>query len=210
MPGSGAYRGIGADERRAQRRRLLIDSALDCLHQDGLAAVSVRSVCAQARLTARYFYENFADLDALLLAAVDTVLEEVADTALAAVVAAPPEVAARVRAAIDAGYGVVVSDRRKATALLVAGAGHGPMRERRRRMIIDFADVMIQNIALLRQAGLPDRAELRASALFVMGGSAEVIEAVLSGRLRMSRARVVDQLTALWLGALDAPSTTGG
>lgn len=55
MPGSGAYRGIGADERRAQRRRLLIDSALDCLHQDGLAAVSVRSVCAQARLTARYF-----------------------------------------------------------------------------------------------------------------------------------------------------------
>jgi hypothetical protein len=37
-----------------------------------------------------------------------------------------------------------------------------------------------------------------------MGGSAEVIEAALSGRLRMSRARLVDHLTTMWLGALGA------
>lgn len=202
MPGSGAYRGVTADERRAERRRLLIDGALDCLHQDGLAAVSVRSVCARARLTTRYFYENFTDLDELLLAAVDTVLGELAERALAAAVAAPADAETRVRAAIDAAFGVVAGDRRKAAALLVAAAGHGPLRERRRRMIIEFADVLIENVALLELAQVGDRSELRASALFLMGGSADVIEAVLSGRLRMSRTRVVDHLTVLWLGAL--------
>jgi hypothetical protein len=39
-------------------------------------------------------------------------------------------------------------------------------------------------------------------ALFVMGGAADVIEAVLSGRLRLSRTQVVDQLTTMWLAVL--------
>src|SRR3954470_23258141 len=107
MPLSRAYRGVPADERRAQRREVLIEAALDRLHADGIAGVSVRSVCTRARLTPRYFYESFADLDQLLLAAVDAVVDEVADRALAALAAAPHELPAQVRAAIDAGYGVV-------------------------------------------------------------------------------------------------------
>ena len=42
----------------------------------------------------------------------------------------------------------------------------------------------------------------RATALFLMGGSADVIEAVLAGRLRFSRTALVDHLTSMWLGAL--------
>jgi hypothetical protein len=42
----------------------------------------------------------------------------------------------------------------------------------------------------------------RATALFLMGGAAELIEAVVSGSLRLSRAQVVDQLTALWVASL--------
>jgi AcrR family transcriptional regulator len=197
-----AYRGIPADERREVRRRALIETALDCLHADGLAGVSVRSICARARLTPRYFYESFEDLDQLLVATVDAVVDEVAQSALAAVAAASDSFETQARAAIDAGYGVVATDRRKATAILVAAAGHGPLRERRNKVITDYADLMIDHLSLLSSFGLAKRREARASALFLMGGAAEVIEAVLSGRLRMSRARLVDQLTAMWLGAL--------
>jgi hypothetical protein len=35
-----------------------------------------------------------------------------------------------------------------------------------------------------------------------MGGAADVIEAVLAGRLRMSRRQLVDRLTAMWLAVL--------
>jgi AcrR family transcriptional regulator len=199
---SRAYRGVSADDRRAQRRQMLIDTALDCLHAEGLAAISVRSVCARARLTARYFYENFDNLDELLLAAVDSVVDEVAETSLAALAAAAPDLATQVRSAIDAGYGVVATDARKASALLVAASGHGPLRERRQKLVTDYADLIIDGLPLLNGLGLPERRTARAMALFLMGGAADVIEAVLSGRLRLSRRQLVDQLTTMWLAVV--------
>lgn len=202
MTASRAYRGVSADDRRAQRRRQLIETALDCLHEDGLAAISVRAVCARARLTPRYFYESFEDLDQLLLAAVDSVVDEVAERALAALTAAPAELPLQVRAAIDAGYGVVATDPRKATAMLVVAAGHGPLRERRHTVVTDYADLIIDGLPLLNAPGLPERRTARAMALFVMGGATDVVEAVLSGRLRLSRTQVVEQLTTMWLAVL--------
>jgi AcrR family transcriptional regulator len=199
---SRAYRGVPAGERRAQRRQLLVDTALDCLHQEGLAAISVRSVCARARLTPRYFYESFDGLEQLLLAAVDSVVDEVAERALAALTAAPPELAIQVRSAIDAGYGVVATDARKASALLVAASGHGPLRARRQKLVTDYADLIIDGLPLLSGLGLAERRTARAMALFVMGGAADVIEAVHSRRLRLSRKQLVDQLAAMWLDVL--------
>lgn len=199
---SRSYRGVAQVDRVAERRATLIETGLDCLHEDGLAGVSVRSVCARARLTPRYFYESFAELDALLLAIVDAVAAEVAERSLAAIAAAPPVVAEQVRAAIGAGYGVVATDRRKATALLIVAGGHGRLAERRQQIVVDYAALAMANLPLF--GDLPDRREASATALFVMGGSAELIGAVLSGRLRLSRARVVDRLTALWLAALGA------
>ena len=210
MPTTRPYRGVSADDRREQRRALLLETALDCLHDDGLAGISVRSVCARARLTPRYFYESFADLDELLSAAVSAVTDEVAARAVAAARRAPATTEAQVRVAIDAGYGVVAADRRKATAMLVAGAGHGPLRKHRQALVTNFADLIIDSISALNSLGLAERRRARATALFVMGGSADVIDAVLAGRLRMSRTTLVDELTALWLGALaSAASGTG-
>lgn len=200
MVATRAYRGVPAEERREQRRALLIDTALDCLHDEGLAAVSVRSICARSRLTPRYFYESFDDLDRLLVATVDAVADEVAASALAALDAAPEDLARRVRAAIDAGYGVVVADRRKATALLVSASGHGALRERRHEVITRFADLVIDRVMTAFTAA--ERRRARAAALFLMGGTAEVIESVLAGRLRISRTALVDQLTAMWLAVL--------
>jgi hypothetical protein len=146
----------------------------------------------------------------LLLAAVDAVVDEVAERALAALAGAGPELPNQVRAAIDAGYGVVVADRRKASALLVAAAGHGPLRERRHKLVTDYADLIMDGLPLLNGVGLLERRTARAMALFVMAGAAEVIEAVLTGRLRMSRKQLVDQLTAMWLSVLTAVQPAPG
>lgn len=197
-----AYRGVPAEARRAQRRAALLETALDALHADGLGGVSVRSICARARLTPRYFYESFDDLDALLVATVDAVVAEVADAGLAALDEAPDDLALRVRATIDAAVGVVITDPRKASAMLVAASGYGPLRERRHRIVLDFADLVVQRFAALPGLDPGTRRQSRSIALFLMGGSTEVIEAALSGRLRMSRPALVDHLTELWLRLL--------
>jgi AcrR family transcriptional regulator len=197
-----SYRGVAQPERVAARRDALIEAGLDSLHDDGLSCASVRSICARARLTPRYFYENFADLDELLVAVVDAVAAEVATAALAAMADASPDLPAQVRALVDAGYGVVAQDRRKATALLVAAAGHGPLVDRRQRIVLDYVDLALAHLPALGAFG--DRRAARATALFLMGGSVELIGAVLSGTLRLSRQRVVDRLSALWVAALEA------
>jgi AcrR family transcriptional regulator len=199
------YRGVTPDERREQRRGLLIEAGLDCLAEDGLPGVSVRSVCARARLTARYFYESFANLDELLIALVDHVAEEVAASGLEAISKAPEDLYTQARAAIDAGYSVVSEDPRKAKALLIAAAGHEPLQRRRQETILRYADMMVEYIAT--HYGTKDRAQTRVTALFVVGGVVELITAVLSGSLRLSRRRLVDRAAELWTAAL-APGLT--
>lgn len=199
------YRGVAPGQRRDLRRRALLETGLDCLAEDGLSGVSVRSICSGARLTPRYFYESFDDLDALLVAIVDSVAAEVAQHGIEAIACAPDDLAAQVRAAVDAGYGVLAGDRRKANALLVAGAGHGPLRDRRQQIVMAYAELAMANLPPLSRLTATDRRRARATALFLMGGSAELIGAVLAGSLRLSRARVVDQLTSLWVAALVQP-----
>lgn len=199
------YRGVGPDERVQQRRARLLDTGLDCLHADGLSGVSVRSICARARLTPRYFYESFAGLDDLLVAVVDLVAAEVAAATLSAIAATPGvDLAGQVRAAVRAGYAVVADDRRKATALLVAAAGHGPLRDRRHRIVLEYAELAMANLPRLGELSRADRTRARATALMLMGSAAELIEATLSGTLRLSRAEVVDLLTGAWVAVLSA------
>jgi AcrR family transcriptional regulator len=198
-----AYRGVSASDRAASRRAALVDAAISCLADAGLAGVSVRAVCARARLTARYFYEAFTDLDELLVAALAAVTSEVSAASVAALdTVAAEDTAAQVRAAIDAGYGVVAADAGKANVLLVAAAGHGGLRARRQQFVDDFAGVVIDSLPVLRSLPTARRRDARVVVLFLMGGSTELIEAVLAGRLQMSRGALVDRLTALWLAAL--------
>jgi AcrR family transcriptional regulator len=206
VPQARPYRGVAPEQRRELRRQALLETGLDCLAADGLSGVSVRSICSGARLTPRYFYESFEDLDALLVAIVDSVAAEVAQRALAAITSAPDDLTAQVRAAVDAGYGVLAVDRRKANALLVASAGHGPLRDRRHEIVMAYAELALAHLPPLSRLTATDRRRARATALFLMGGAAELIGAVLSGSLRLSRARVVDQLTSLWVAVLAQPT----
>ena len=59
------YRGVSAADRRHQRREQLIEAGLQLFGTRGIAAVGIVDVCAEAGLTKRYFYENFASIDAL-------------------------------------------------------------------------------------------------------------------------------------------------
>lgn len=197
-----SYRGVSAEERTAARRAALIQTGLDCLSSDGLSGVSVRSVCARSRLTPRYFYESFADLDELLIAVVDAVTAEVAERGLAAVRAAPVELTAQVRALVDAAFGVVAGDERKANALLIAASGYGPLRDRRTQVALAYTELAIANVAALGALARIDRAGARATALFLLGGSTELIAAVLGGTVPLPRERVVDLLTELWTSVL--------
>ena len=65
------YRGVSGDERRADRRRRLLEAGLQLLGTVGWEQTTMTAVCAEARLTERYFYESFRNREQLLLAVLD-------------------------------------------------------------------------------------------------------------------------------------------
>src|ERR1700761_823782 len=70
------YDGKTAAERVAERRARLVDAGLELFGEHGYAGTSIRAVLRQAGLRDRYFGENFADLDALLAAVYDQLIDE--------------------------------------------------------------------------------------------------------------------------------------
>ncbi|MFN3943820.1 MAG: TetR/AcrR family transcriptional regulator [Allosphingosinicella sp.] len=120
------YRGAPPEERRAQRREQLLLAAIQVYGERGYRNATVKAVCEAAGLTERYFYESFANSEALLAAAYQAVvqhlLRELAATGAGA--GGPPE--AKVRAILAAYYSKLRDDPRSARLFLVEVAGVSP------------------------------------------------------------------------------------
>lgn len=106
MESTRPYGGIGGDERRADRRRRLLDAGYTLLAGGGPAALTVTGVCKAAGLTTRYFYEHFTGRGALMAAIVDAearaVIALIVDAALTTDGDAQQRGEAAVRALLDA------------------------------------------------------------------------------------------------------------
>ena len=130
------YRGVSADVRREQRRAALLEAALDLMGSAD-SDISVRGVCTSARLTQRYFYESFTNLDELQLALLDQIAEEIAYEGAAALAdQAPADLLAACRTTYEGAYSVFEKDPRKARALLLVASGTSGLTDARRRIVL--------------------------------------------------------------------------
>ncbi|MGI5131356.1 TetR family transcriptional regulator [Pseudonocardia sp. CA-107938] len=203
--GARAYGGVAVAERRARRRSALLDAALDLLADGGAGVVTKRAVCQRARLNDRYFYEHFADRDALLETLAAEVTGQGIVVVVAAVHAAPPDVHARVRAAADAAIGFVVADPRHA-ALLLQGHSAEPLQRARqasqhaiaRAMVAVAADQPAGPSTLL--AGAPVDAEM--IAFTVVSGLLELVAAWIREEFTASREHLTDLVARLLLAGV--------
>ena len=137
MPSSNSARhrtrwaGIPTEDRRSERRVLLIEAAYDLLGTEGWAGTTVRAVCQKARLNPRYFYESFEDLDALVVAVYDRLVAELRDEVTTAVAKAGAEEGARVRATVESTVRFVDEDRRRGRVLYGEALGNEALNRRR-------------------------------------------------------------------------------
>jgi len=191
-----SYRGVTAAERRDRRRAALLEAALDLLGSDDVE-VSVRGVCARARLTQRYFYESFPSLDQLKLALFTQIADEVAVQGAAALnTHVLTSLYDACRAAFEGAYSVFEQDPRKARAALVVATGTDGLMEARRKVVISYADAMR---AFLGQefGDAVDSPWGRVILLYAVGGALEVTHAALSGQVRLSPSELCDEVARL-------------
>jgi AcrR family transcriptional regulator len=196
----GTYRGVPVEERRADRRRRLLEAGVRVIGESGWQSTTVRAVCAEAGLTERYFYESFDDREALLLAVFDQVIADVAAAILGAVEDAPMDAEARARAAIGAFVDLVADDPGRARVMLVEATGSEALHERRLEAIGSFARLVRDQASEfygLRRGSV----DVEMSAHALVGAVAQLLIAWLSGQVDVSRDRIVEHLTALFLSA---------
>jgi AcrR family transcriptional regulator len=70
------YSGQSFEDRQAERRARLIRAAVQVAGRMGLEGASVAAICAEAGLTARYFYESFPTREAIFVEAYRAVQDE--------------------------------------------------------------------------------------------------------------------------------------
>ena len=190
---TGTYGGVSAEQRRAERRRRLLDAALDVIGTQGWSATTLRGICERAKVGPRFFYESFADLDALAAALHDEVLEAALRRTIAAIDAAPDDLPARTTAAFRAMISEVIDDPRRARVLWVEAYGSERLVRRRFAAMRRLARVaMEQSHDLLDLPPDGDRV-LQAVSIMLTGGVTEFVLAWLDGGMDVSR----DELLAI-------------
>jgi AcrR family transcriptional regulator len=154
------YREQTADERRRERRSRLLAAAVDAFGNDGYAATSIERLCAEAGISTRNFYEEFASREELLVNLHDDLNRRALEGVAAAIAEVDPnDLEARAEAGVGAYFRVMTSDRRWARIALVESVGVSPEAEAHRRAAIGrFAELLTLEAERLAGAGLlPER-----------------------------------------------------
>ena len=196
-----SWRGVSAEERRAERRAQLIEAGIEVIGTQGWAGTSVRGVCRQAGLTERYFYESFPDREALLLAVYEHVLVEGIQVVLAAAAAAPHDVRLTARAGIAAAVELLIGDPRKGRVLILEATGNETLQRRRQQAVRAQAALLSEVAREFFGDNPPDPVDANLTALALVGALAEVGGAYLDGQLDVPRERLIDHLTELFVAS---------
>lgn len=182
-------------EHRAAQRRALLSAASAIVGEDGVGAVTPRSVGERAGLARSSFYEYFSSKDELLAAVTAQAFAEWEEEVRAAVRAAP---AGRERLhAYVAATMRMTADGRHALATGLREAGLSP--QSRAAISAMHDDIVAPLQELLGELGVSDAAN-----------SAALVQGLLDAGVRLvGRGAAADQVTASITAMLDA-GVTGG
>lgn len=191
MTRSGTYRGVSAEDRRAQRRRRLLDAGLEIVGTQGWSSATVRGICERAKVGPRFFYESFADTDELLGALHDELLDTALRVALDAMAGTREDLRARTEVSFHAMIRYLTDDPRRARVLFAEAYGSETlMRRRFAAMQTIAATVLETSRPLLARPGREDRL-LAAVSLLVTGGVTELILGWLAGGTELDREELI-------------------
>ena len=199
--GGRPYRGLSPLERRADRRRRLLDAGLELFGSAGYSNTSIEQICSFARVTTRHFYEEYGSREELLKAVYVEVVAHSSRKIIEALDNTPNEMTARIRSGVDAFVRSMLDDPRHARVFCVEVVGVSPEMEIHRRSVLHlFAQVVQQQSDSLRANGqvtFPEGMNFTYTTLALVGGTTELITEWVMGGQRLPVCDIVEEL--VWL-----------
>lgn len=200
-PGRRRYRGVSEEQRRAERRARLVAAGVAVYGGEGYHAATVKAVCAAAGLTERYFYESFANREALLLAAYAHVIGGLRARIVAALLRAAPTPEAVTRAGLEEFFAAMRDDPAGARLLLIEVLGVSPAVDRAYHDALrEFRDLVQSAQELVRPGAPDDGLDGELVAMGLVGAVVQLAQHwVVSGHARPLQA-VIDASHAILIG----------
>jgi AcrR family transcriptional regulator len=142
------YRGVGGEERKAERRQRLIGAGLQVFGQSGYHGATIKAICTQAGLTERYFYESFSNSEDLLCAVYEQHMVLQQERIRDAVLMAEREPTAMITAGIGAFFALTRENPEGSRVQFVEVLGVSPRVDRLYRQSIENFAQMLRNLNL--------------------------------------------------------------
>ena len=196
------YGGRTAAERRAERRARLVEAGIEVFARVGAAQVTVEQICAEASLTKRYYYQEFDSLDAFADEVMAEVLRRVAPPAPTSAGELPAEEWARTQ--LLAFTERLRQDPRLGRLALIETFGaEGALGRYRAAFVQTALETFLTEMLPSEAAERADRERLSMTAHALVGASAELYVAWLSGDVTVDADVLVEYLTGLYVAAAD-------
>lgn len=184
---------------REGAREALLDAGLQLWHDGGWTAVTLDAAAAAAGLPPGEFRDEFTDPSGLICAIFDAIVDERSAAMLTAIAEAPPSMAPRIRALLEAMTGDIARDHRRAV-VLAEPVGCPALLVKRRSANRGFAEILVNANRESRME--PDN--LRAAGHFALGGLGELMFAWLDPASPIGRELVVEHGVRLFESAVRA------
>jgi AcrR family transcriptional regulator len=202
------YGGESRAVRSGRRRQAFIDAALEIFGTVGYRKATVKSLCKQAQLADRYFYESFETMEDLLVAAYEDQVRELRGQVLAAFVSVPPAAPTldAVQACLRAVYGGV-KDVRVARLIWLEVLGVSPRVDKLYAATLhEFASLLVTlSRSKQPQWDLPKDTE-RMLGLTLVGGVSECIQQWLMDNYRGEVETLIDANLIVFEGVIQVLS----
>ncbi len=187
-----SYGGRTAAERVAERRQRLIAATVEVLADQGEARITMTQVCSAAGLTERYFYESFTGLDDAMLAALDSVCEEILTLAASTIESTVGSPETRVHAVMVAFVDLVERFPAKAKVAVIHSSANPRLRARRHELMRLFADFVSRESADLYGDQAWPAARARIHGIVAIAGFAELVASWLTGDVTLTSEELVE------------------
>jgi AcrR family transcriptional regulator len=200
------YGGLAPKERRAARRRRLMDAGLALFGVIGFGKTTIPNLCRTAGVTTAHFYEEFGTLERLLEAVYAEIAETVFERVRAELRTPDRSGAERIRAAHDAYFGYLTSDERRARIYALGAIGVSPEFERYRRLHHEAFVAQGARAAAKAGAIKPATLDYRLLSAALAGAALALLTDWIFADPRPSIDQLSTHLTVLWVSALGEQS----
>lgn len=199
------FKGMAPEDRQRERRERFMEAGFEAFGLRGYHSVTVREICAEAKLTERYFYESFKDREALFSAIYERQVSLLRERVDAALSRHSPDPRAMTRATLGEFFTVLRDDPRMTRVLFVDVLTISPAVEKQSRAAIHSWGRMFEQVAHLmfpriRDSGL----DPTIIALGLVGACINIAMSWVSGGFQEPVERIRDNCYAIFDGLIAA------